>query len=89
MEKKIAEKEEQGEDSDEPVRFSRREIREFSSWDHWQVRDHIRQLEELEYIIPIRGKKGQRYDYELNYCDNQSEGFSIHLIDPKGLNKVA
>ena len=51
----------------EEVYFTRREIREHTDWSDWQVRAHIRQLEELEYLYARMGSKGKEYAYALNY----------------------
>lgn len=65
------------------VHFSRKELRDFSGWDHWQIRDHIKQLEELEFIKAVRGKKGQSYEYELCVLDEKE--LDICLADTNGL----
>lgn len=49
------------------VYFTRRMIRETTGWSDWQVRAHIRQLEELEYLYARMGAKGKEYAYALNY----------------------
>ncbi|HHD56990.1 MAG TPA: toprim domain-containing protein, partial [Desulfobulbaceae bacterium] len=48
-------------------RFTRRDIREYSGWSDFQVKTHIKQLEELEYIYSTVGRKGKEYVYELVY----------------------
>jgi hypothetical protein len=45
--------------------FTRRDIREYSGWSDFQVKTHIRQLEELEYVFAVLGRKGKEYVYEL------------------------
>ncbi|CAB1058029.1 hypothetical protein D1BOALGB6SA_2785, partial [Olavius sp. associated proteobacterium Delta 1] len=45
-------------------RFNRRQIREYSGWSDFQIRTHIRQLEELEYIYSTVGRRGKEYVYE-------------------------
>ncbi|MCP4255197.1 MAG: DNA primase, partial [Candidatus Scalindua sp.] len=47
--------------------FSRREIREYTGWSDFQVKTHIRELEELEYLYSVSGKRGKEYVYELIY----------------------
>ena len=64
MVKEIAES--QGIPIDE-VYFTRRMIREYISWTDWQVKTHIKQLEELEYLHVQIGSQGKRYAYALNY----------------------
>ena len=39
--------------------FTRRDIRQFAGWSDFQVKTHIKQLEDLEYIYPVMGKKGK------------------------------
>jgi hypothetical protein len=51
-----------------PRRFSRREIREATGWSDYQVRTHLEELCQLEYVACGRGgRKGVKYEYEL--CD--------------------
>jgi hypothetical protein len=47
--------------------FTRRQIREYAGWSDWQVKTHIKQLEDLEYITARIGAKGKEYAYVLNY----------------------
>jgi DNA primase catalytic core len=49
------------------VYFTRRMIRENIGWTDWQVKAHIKQLEELEYLHIRIGAKGKEYAYALNY----------------------
>lgn len=55
-------------------RFTRRDIRGWSRWSDFQVKCHIRQLEDLEYIYSITGKKGKEYIYELLYPGGGEDG---------------
>lgn len=48
------------------VRFSRRELREFTGWSDYQVRIHLKQLEELEYVQAVSGSFGKQYAYTLS-----------------------
>lgn len=72
-------------------RFNRKKIREYSTWSDFQVRTHIRQLEELEYIYSTVGKRGKEYVYELVYKGGGEDGkpFLIGLTDIKQLKKKA
>jgi len=45
--------------------FTRRMVREFTGWSDYQVKIHIKQLEELEYLVPISGRRGQSFSYRL------------------------
>ena len=69
--------------------FSRREIREYAGWSHAQVKRHISQLEELEYIYPMTGRRGKEYVYELRYEDELDSGkkFFAGLVDVDKLEK--
>ncbi|MCF6249040.1 MAG: toprim domain-containing protein [Desulfobacula sp.] len=71
--------------------FTRRDIRRFSGWSDFQVKTHIKQLEELEYLYTVMGKKGKEYVYELVYKGEGQEGqpFVIGLTDPGQLKEKA
>ncbi len=49
------------------VYFNRRMIREYTGWTDWQVRTHIKQLEEMEYLYVRIGARGKEYAYALQY----------------------
>ena len=49
------------------VYFTRRMIREFTGWSDWQIKAHIKQLEEMEYLHVRIGARGKQYSYALNY----------------------
>jgi len=55
-------------------RFTRRDIREWTRWSDFQIKCHIRQLEDLEYIYSVTGKKGKEYIYELLYPGGGEDG---------------
>lgn len=63
--------------------ISRRDIREFTKWSDYQIRTHIKELEELEYLIPVTGSKGKRFTYLLVWDGSGSDGsrFITGLID--------
>jgi len=67
--------------------FSRREVREVTGWSQTQLRVHLGRLQELEYILPHRGMRGQSYVYELVYDGEGSDGdaFLMGLIDVDAL----
>ncbi|MCP3872694.1 MAG: toprim domain-containing protein [Desulfobacteraceae bacterium] len=71
--------------------FNRRQIREYSGWSDFQVRTHIRQLEDLEYIYSVMGKRGKEYVYELIYNGEGDDGqpFLIGLTEIKQLKEKA
>ena len=75
----------------ENIHFNRRQIREYSGWSDFQVRTHIRQLEDLEYIYSLMGKRGKEYVYELAYNGEGEDGkpFVIGLTDIGQLKEKA
>lgn len=83
--------EQQAEEGDGEKNFTRRDIREFSGWSDFQVKTHIRQLEELEYIYSTAGKKGKEYVYELLYTGGGEDGkpFVIGLTEVEQLKEKA
>jgi hypothetical protein len=70
-------------------KFKRKHIREKSGWSDWQVRTHIKELEELEYLMSRAGAQGKEYVYELAW-DGADDGnqFPIALVDPDSLTEA-
>jgi DNA primase catalytic core len=68
-------------------RFSRREVRESTNWSDFQVKMHMRKLEELEYVLVHRGGRGQSFVYELLYDGAGRDGkpFLMGLVDVETL----
>lgn len=54
--------------------FNRRYIREQTGWTDWQIRAHIKQLEEMEYLYVRMGALGKQYSYALNYNGSHDSG---------------
>ncbi len=79
------------EERDIGINFTRRDIREYSGWSDFQVKTHIRQLEELEYLYSVMGRKGKEYVYELVYTGGGEDGslFLIGLADMEQLKEKA
>ena len=61
------------------VFFTRRMIREHTNWTDWQVRTHIRQLEDLEYVRVRLGAWGKEYAYGLQYQGQGEESDRCYL----------
>jgi hypothetical protein len=59
--------------------FTRRMIREFTGWTDWQVRTHIKQLEEMEYLYTRQGYMGKEYAYVLQYQGQAEESDKCFL----------
>ena len=69
--------------------FNRRDIREWTRWSDSQIKRHIQQLEDLEYIYSVAGKKGKEYVYELLYPGGGDDGkpFLMGLTSIEELKK--
>ncbi len=61
------------------VYFTRRQIREYTGWTDWQIKAHIKQLEELEYLHVRVGARGKEYAYALNYRGQGIDGGKCYL----------
>jgi hypothetical protein len=70
-------------------RFSRRQVREFCGWGNTQIKIHFKRLEEMEYLIVHRGKRGLTFEYELLYDGNGKDGslFLMGLINVDQLRR--
>jgi len=71
------------------VRFTRREVRDWTSWTDFPVRMHLDKLVALEYVLVHRGGPGQRFVYELLWDGQGDEGrpFLMGLIDVERLGE--
>ncbi|HSL81963.1 MAG TPA: DNA primase, partial [Thermoanaerobaculia bacterium] len=69
------------------LRFTRRQVVEWSAWSLTQVRHHLARLIEHEHVLVHRGERGQSFVYELLYA-GQGEGgeaFLPGLLDVEAL----
>jgi hypothetical protein len=66
-------------------------VREHAGWTDWQVKTHIKQLEELQYLYPRTGSRGKEYSYALNYQGQGDESgrFYLHLTPVEELKKMS
>jgi hypothetical protein len=71
--------------------FTRRAVREFTGWSDYQVKIHIKQLEELEYLVPISGRRGQSFCYRLAWEGEGLDGerFLPGLVPVEELRRKA
>jgi len=69
--------------------FTRKDIREWCKWSDFQIKCHVRQLEDLEYIYSVVGKKGKEYVYEFLYPGGGEDGkpFLMGLTSIEELKK--
>ena len=49
----------------EDVRFTRREIREYTGWSHTRVKRYLKQLVDMEFVLAESGRFGATYRYRL------------------------
>ncbi len=70
------------------VRFTRRELRDYSQLGDTRLKVLLKRLEELEYLISEKGERGL-YRYELLYthCENESKALLSSLSDAKSLTE--
>ena len=64
--------------------FNRKAVRDGIGWSDWQVRTHIRELEQLEYLKARSGAWGKEYQYEL-VLDGKAGAAGLTLTDPDTL----
>jgi DNA primase len=68
------------------ITFTRREIRESTGWPDYQIKNYIRQLEDLEYLVLEQVKKRGQFEYRLN---DPSERRPLKgLLTPEELEKL-
>lgn len=70
----------------EDVTFTRKEIRDYTLWGNYQIKNHIRELQELEYLIPITGGPRKRFYYQLNSGTDNGH-LQINLAEAGKLDK--
>ena len=61
------------------IEFSRKQLREHARWTDYQVRTHLAQLVELEYVAAVSGRFGQQYQYRLLWDGRGRDGQSFML----------
>jgi len=73
------------------VRFTRRELRARCGMSDAAVRVHLERLVLLEYVRPVMGRNGQRFEYELLFDGDldRSAPQMIGLIDTEALRSVS
>ena len=73
------------------VDFCRRQLREYTRWSDYQIRTHLAQLIELEYIAAVSGRYGQQYQYRLLWDGQGRDGrpFMLGLKSVEQLRKEA
>jgi DNA primase catalytic core len=72
---------------DPPRLFTRRDVREHTGWTDWQLRVHLAQLLELEYVVVASGRMGKRMTYELLFDGDAEKDarYVAGLVDVEAL----
>lgn len=85
----VKEKEKQTGISRNETEFTRREVREYTKWSDYQIKIHIKQLEDLEYLIFLVANRGRRFCYKLAYNGEGQDGnkFVLGLINIEQLKE--
>lgn len=69
------------------VRFTRRDVREFTGWANSRVHRNLHELADMEYVLAESGRGGGRFRYRLAYEGQGKDGrrFMLGLSDPEEL----
>ncbi|EPA9676465.1 CHC2 zinc finger domain-containing protein [Escherichia coli] len=65
------------------VRFTRREIRDFTQWSDNQLKVHCMRLAEMEYLLIHGGSRGHLLQYELLWDGSGDGSHLCGLIEPE------
>ena len=69
------------------IEFNRRDIRSFTGWSNYRVHTHLRELIELDYVIPVAGRNGCAYRYRLAY-EGQGKDGKRFMLGLKPVEKI-
>jgi len=67
--------------------FSRRELREFTCWSDWKVRECLSQLVDLEYLRVLSGSQGKMCVYQVSDLASDPERSSQGFTSPEELEE--
>jgi hypothetical protein len=75
-----------GHEREETASFTRRRLREYTGWSDWQVKTHLGELVELEYLRVRQGAAGKEYVYELGdtHLLEALPGFGLTEVEALG-----
>jgi DNA primase len=75
-----------GHEKEETAAFTRRRLREHTGWSDWQVKTHLGELVELEYLRVRQGATGKEYVYELSdtHLLEALPGFGLTEVEALG-----
>jgi hypothetical protein len=67
--------------------FTRKQLRDFSGWSDWSVRQGLSQLENLGYVLRRSGSNGVTITYELIIDPTEEQRSTLLLTAPEDLEK--
>jgi len=67
--------------------FSRREVREFTCWSDWKVRECLSQLVDLEYLKVLSGSQGKMCVYQVSDLASDPERSAQGFTSPEELEE--
>jgi DNA primase catalytic core len=78
---------EMGKGTTQAMRFTRKQLRDYTGWGNTQLKLHCQRLVEFEYLMVYRGSRNYRFEYELVYYleHEQQDAQTMQLIDTKTL----
>ena len=68
----------------EKTTFTRRDIRNHTNWSHFQLKTHVMELLELEYLTCVSGGPRKKHIYQLNEMTGVNEDFALNLSNVSG-----
>jgi hypothetical protein len=66
------------------IRFTRRWLREYTTWRRTQLEEHLKELVQAEYVLPVTGGgQGRRTEYRLDWDGKGMDGEKFYrgLVD--------
>ncbi len=71
----------------EDIHFTRKKVRGYTKWSDYQLKIHMKRLEELEYLLVHEGGRGKQFVYELLWHGEGENGdkFIPGVVDPDQL----
>jgi len=67
--------------------FSRRHVREYTGWSDWQIRTHLKELTDMEYIRSRQGSWGKEYSYHLGFSGDLDKKHYLGLTAISDIRK--
>jgi len=72
----------------EKITVTRRELREAFKWSDTRLRTHLDELAQMEYLLPLSGRFGQTYRYQLLHAPEQNDTTGRFLPGLKSVEQL-